>query len=73
MENKEMTLLGRLMTKMTCFAILLHISVMLMKIFLQDCCSECIGPALTLDPSFFTSFVKENDDYAYQGVLNLSS
>jgi hypothetical protein len=28
--------------------------------------------ALNLDTSFFTSFVKENDDCVHQGVLNLS-
>jgi hypothetical protein len=27
---------------------------------------------LNLDTSFFTSFVKENDDCVHQGVLNLS-
>jgi hypothetical protein len=54
------------------FAILLHISVMLMKRFIQDCCQQCIGTALTLDPSFSTCFVNENDDCAYQEILKLS-
>jgi len=57
---------------MASFAILLHIVVILMKGFLQYCGQQRIGTALTLNPSFSTSFEKENDDYAYQGVLNLS-
>jgi len=44
-----------------------------MKICLENCCYQWIGTALTLDPSFFTSFLKKNEDSAYQGVLNLSS
>jgi hypothetical protein len=57
---------GRLMTRMTRL-------VILMKRFLQYCCQQCIGTVSSLDPSFFTSFVKENNYCAYQGVLNLST
>ena len=36
-------------------------------------CQKCIATALTLRPSFFTSFLKENDDCVYQETLNFCS